>query len=257
MDYGEFIAIIEQQADVGRECAEKVSEAVLRTLAERIARGEARDLAAALPPEVAVWVHKDSPYAEKFDADEFVCRVAERAGSDATTATRYARAVLTALSRAVGSSEMKDVASELPKDFAPLLPVGPDVDVVSAPQFLKAVMSRTGLDQDRAQAATEAVLEVLAERVAGGDVDHLVMRLPLELHPPLRAGRAASGDTATGMSREDFVARVATREGVDRDAAHDHTQAVFAALREALPDEEFRHLDSQLGRDYNVLLVAR
>jgi len=257
VDYDEFIAIIEHQARMGRERAESAAQAVLRTLAERIARGEARDLAAALPPEAAPWVHKGSPDADGFDVDEFVRRVADRAGSDATTATLYTRAVFTALWRAVGSKEMEDVAAQLSRDFAPLLPVGPDVEIVSAQQFFEAVMNRTGLDQEGARAATHAALETLAERVAGGEVDDLIMRLPPELHPPRRAGRAASGGKATRMSREDFVARVAEREGVDRDTALDHTRAVFAALREALPDKEFHDLDSQLGSDYDVFLAHR
>jgi uncharacterized protein (DUF2267 family) len=50
---------------------------------------------------------------------------------------------------------------------------------------------------------------------------------------------------------------VADAEGVDPDTALDHTRAVFGALREALPDSEFRHLDSQLGSDYDVVLVQR
>jgi uncharacterized protein (DUF2267 family) len=257
VDYDDFTVIIEQQARLGRERAEQAAHAVLRTLAERIARGEARDLAAALPPEAAPWVHKDSQDAEGFDVDEFIRRVADRAGSDATTATLYTRAVFTALWRAVGSKEMEDVASQLSRDFAPLLPVGPDVEVVSALQFLEAVMNRTGLDQGGARAATHAVLETLAERVAGGEVDDLVMRLPLELHQPLEAGRAASGGKAQRMPLEKFVARVAEREGVDRDMARDHTRAVFAALREALPDKEFHDLDSQLGSDYDGLLAHR
>src|SRR4029453_3282988 len=132
---------------------------------------------------------------------------ADRAGTDATTATLYIRAVFTALWRAVGSKEMEDVAAQLSRDFAPLLPVGPDVEIVSEPQFTEAVMSRTGLDQQGARAATHAVLETLAERVAGGEVDDLVMRLPVELHPPLRAGRAPRGRGGPRVSRGGFLAR--------------------------------------------------
>jgi uncharacterized protein (DUF2267 family) len=182
MDYGEFISIIEQEAGVHGDQAERIAQAVLGTLAERISRGEARDLAAALPPGAAVWVHKPLPYAEGFDVDEFVRRVAERTGGDASAAARYARGVFAALWRAVGSKEMEDVTAELPKDFAPLLPIGPHVDVPPADRFVETVMDRTGLDRDHARAATDAVLEQLAARVAGGEVDHLIMRLPVELH---------------------------------------------------------------------------
>ena len=104
---------------------------MLQTLAERIDRGEARDLAARLPAEVAPWIATTSP-AEGFDVDEFVRRVAQREGVDEPTAYGHARAVLDALDRAVGPDELADVAAELSNDYAALLPRGPDVEIVGA-----------------------------------------------------------------------------------------------------------------------------
>jgi uncharacterized protein (DUF2267 family) len=48
---------------------------------------------------------------------------------------------------------------------------------------------------------------------------------------------------------------VAERGGVDHDRAHDHTRAVFATLRDVLPDKDFRDIDSQLPADYDVLFA--
>jgi uncharacterized protein (DUF2267 family) len=53
--------------------------------------------------------------------DEFVRRVAEREGTDPKTAREHARAVFTALGEAVAPGELRDMAAQLPKDFAPLL----------------------------------------------------------------------------------------------------------------------------------------
>lgn len=254
MDYEEFMRVVQVHADLAWEDAERAVRTVLETLGERIASGEARDLAEQLPPELSAYVMNDRD-AQGFDRDDFVRRVAEREGVDPATAERHVRAVFTAIWRAVGRQELSDVAAELSKDYAPLLPIGPDVDVVAYDTFIERVGERAGLDPDDARRAAEAVLETLAERIAGGEVQDLMVLLPDELHPALDRGVAASGGKATRMSLEDFVDRVAEREGVDHDRAHDTTRAVFTTLREALPDKEFRDIDSQLPAEYDVLLA--
>jgi uncharacterized protein (DUF2267 family) len=77
MDYEHFVTLVEQDLGVGRECAERAIRATLQTLAERIAAGEARDLAQELSDELAPWVATTTD-AEGFHVDEFVGRVAER-----------------------------------------------------------------------------------------------------------------------------------------------------------------------------------
>jgi uncharacterized protein (DUF2267 family) len=254
MSYEEFIRVIEVHAEIGWEEAERAARAVLETLSERISGGQARDLAERLPPEAAAYVVNLGD-AVGFDRDEFIRRVAEREDVDPRTAERHVRAVFTAIWRAVGRREMADVASELSRDYAPLLPVGPDVDVVSYDTFLERVADRAGVDGESARRAAEAVLETLAERIAGGEVQDLMVRLPDELHPPLERGDAESGGKATRMSLEEFVDRVAEREGADHDRAHDHTRAVFLTLKEALPDKDFRDIDAQLPAEYDVLIA--
>src|SRR4051794_20325073 len=182
MDAETFIAIVAEESGVDRERAEQAVRATLQTLGERIDRNEARELASQLPPEIAPWLATASP-AERFDADEFVRRVAQREGGVARAARRDAAAVLDALSRTVSRAEWDDMVAELPSGFAPLFPRGADIDAVDADTFLERVAERSGLDADGARRATEAVLETLAERIAGGEVDDLVERLPMELHP--------------------------------------------------------------------------
>jgi uncharacterized protein (DUF2267 family) len=254
VDYDQFLAVVEQQADLGREAAEQATRAVLQTLAERIAQGEARDLADELPAELAPWLFTDGD-AEGFHADEFLRRVADRENVDMATAQRHTRAVLTAIARSVSEDEYHDMVAELPRDFDPLLPEGPAVEVLSVEQFLQAVADRAGLDPQAARRATDAVLETLAERISGGEVADLVDELPRELQPALDRGNALSHGAARKMSLEDFVRHVAEREGVTPEEAREHARAVFATLREAVSEKEYLDTVDQLPDEYSALLA--
>jgi uncharacterized protein (DUF2267 family) len=255
MDYETFMTIAQGGAGITRDGAERATRATLQTLAERIDSGQARDLAEQLPPELAPWLATNSP-AEPFDLDEFLRRVAEREGTDVATASPHAEAVFTALGQAVGADELDDLAAELSSDYDPLLPRGRDVEVMPAETFWQRVAERAGLDADGARRASEAVLETLAERIAGGEVDDLIDRLPVALHAPLKRGRERSGGRATRMSVEDFVRRVAECEGVDPIHARAHARAVFVTLREAVGDDEFFDVTVQLPDEYLSALAS-
>lgn len=257
MDYRGFIQVTQREGVVDADLAERAARATLTTLAERLSSGQARDLLEQLPAEMKPWVHTKSD-AARFDVDEFLRRVAEREGVDVETAERHARAVFFALGQTVSADEIADIAEELPQDFEPLIAEAQRrfYGVVPAEEFLARVAERTGLDPDAARRATEAVLEVLAERIAGGEVDDLIPRLPLALHDPLRRGRAASGGDARRMPLDRFLGRIAELEGVDPFEASEHARAVFAALREAVGDDEFFDVTVQLPPDYGVLLPA-
>ena len=248
-EYERFITIVEQKAKLSRDEAEAATRATLQTLAERISAGQARDLAAQIPPELAPWLATIGG-AEPFDVDEFLRRVAEREGSDISRAERDARALFAALGRCVRRRD--ELASELPSDFGPLLDeLQWRFDhVVPAEVFLDKVADRAGLDRDGARRAVDAVLETLAERIAGGEVDDLIAQLPAVLHEPLKRGNALSNGAARPMSLDEFVLRIAEREGVVPGGALAHARAVFATLREALPEKEFLDITAQLPRDY-------
>jgi uncharacterized protein (DUF2267 family) len=258
-DYDGFIQMVADAAHIGRDDAVRATSATLKTLGERIVRGEADDLAAQLPPEIAPFLEKTEAAAEGFDFDEFVRRVSEREGVDLETAERHARAVFAALGRALTDEELEDLAAELPEDIRlRLLPKGTQrVEVMPFSAFVDRVAGRAGLDHDLARRATDAVLETLAERIAGGEVDDLIEDLPVELHPPLKRGKTASGGQATRMSLDEFVRRVAQREGVAFEQALEHSRAVLATLREAIPDSEFYDVAVHLPDEYDVVLARR
>jgi uncharacterized protein (DUF2267 family) len=259
-DHERFITTVQEAADLNREQAERAIRATLETLSERIAEGEARDLAAELPPEVAPHLGRKGP-AERFDVDEFLRRVAELEGVDVETADAHARAVFAALGQAVSAKELADLEAELPKDFAPLLPAGPHVDVLAADEFIQRVADRAGLHEDDAWRATQATLETLAERIAGGEVDDLVSRLAVRLHEPLKRGRERSGGEARRLGLDEFLHTVAAREGIeirdpdDLERVRDHVRAVLVTLREAVGDDEFFDATAQLPSEYFSVLA--
>jgi uncharacterized protein (DUF2267 family) len=253
LDRDRFIELVAQWADVGFDSAERAARATLEALGERIDRGEAQQVAEQLPPEVAPWVATTGP-AQGFDVDEFLRRVADREGVGIQEAERQARAVFQVL-RHVLEKEFDDVVAELPKDFAPLLGLPPVPEVTSAGVFLKRVSEHTGLAPDEAERATDAVLETLAERIAGGEVKDLIARLPARLHEPLKRGDEPTDGKAIRMSVEEFLLRVSDREGVSYDDARDHTRAVLTTLHEALGDEEWSDVTVELPREYDAVLA--
>jgi uncharacterized protein (DUF2267 family) len=252
----EFVTLVAQAARIGRDRAERAIQATLQTLAERIDPGEARKLADELPDELAPWLATTTP-AERFDVDEFLRRVGEREGAEVATAERHAEAVFLALERALSDKEFADLTAELPKDFLPLLPRGPEIEVISAESFMQRVADRAGIGEEEAQRATEAVLETLAMRIAGGEVDDLRVRLPIAFQPALDRGKELSGGKATRMKLDAFVRRVAKREGISADKAREHVSAVLSTLREAVGEQEFLDVTAQLPHDYTALIRPR
>jgi uncharacterized protein (DUF2267 family) len=57
------------------------------------------------------------------------------------------------------------------------------------------------------------------------------------------------------MTLDEFVGRVAEREGVSPDDALEHARAVLTTLREALPGDEVSDLLDELPRSYVEALL--
>lgn len=255
MDCETFLEIVEHEIRDSGDAPAKAVRATLETLGERIDRGLARRVAAQLPAELAPWIATLTP-ADSSDVDEFVSRVATREGVDLVVAVRHVRAVFGALARAIPADLWADIAAELPRSFTPLLPRGPYLEVVGADAFLREVADGAGLDLEDADRAADAVLETLSERIAGGEVDDLIERMPIEFHSALKRGRAAVRGQPKPMKLNKFIHTVADREGVAITEAALHTRAVFLALRELLDEEEFRDIAGQLPSDYVELLTG-
>ncbi|MER7889436.1 DUF2267 domain-containing protein [Micromonospora sp. NPDC094482] len=124
-----FFDKVAARAGVPDDTARALSEATLRTLAERISGGEAADLAGHVAHELRPLLARaaqEEP--EVFAYDEFLRRVAERAGVGPQLAERGAGAVLQTLHRVVGHREFERALAQLPTEIQALaqpVPQGP------------------------------------------------------------------------------------------------------------------------------------
>jgi uncharacterized protein (DUF2267 family) len=256
VDREEFYEIVQTMGGVDRDGAELATEATLRTLAERIDRGEAIDLVEQLPPEIGPLLHT-SHGAEGFGLEEFLERVAKREdAADLETARRHARAVLAALQRSVSDDEYADLVAELPRDFADLLPVGEDIRLATEAELVDEVASRADIDHDTVRRLVEAVLETLAERIAPGEVDDLIVASDIGLRPVLLRGKQTATPRTRRMNADEFLDRVAERTGIDPLDLRELVRNVFAALHSVLGDEEFRDIVAQLPPEFDPLWVG-
>ena len=116
----QFIAEVRNLAELDtNEDAKKAIRATLETLKERLAGNEPSNLAAQLPPEIAVFVEGEGGR-EAFSVQEFYERVAEKEGANSEEAVKHARAVATVLQTAVTGGELEDVRSQLGNDYEEL-----------------------------------------------------------------------------------------------------------------------------------------
>ncbi|WP_214367775.1 DUF2267 domain-containing protein [Pseudonocardia sp. H11422] len=263
--YPEFSKTVERVAGVPAEEAEPAACLTLQMLARRISEGEAADLAEHLPARLRRCLAYEGPQ-EKFGLQDFLHRIGQHLNTDRPTAERVAVGVFAALLQAVGRKEFHDMRSQLPRDFQPLLdqavaaaPAPPVDDEhpparFSLPEFLDRIVRR-GVEPDRAQHAAEAVLEILALRITGGEVDDLIPLVPRELRPALRRGMKLGGGRGMRMPLEDFLVEIAKREHVDYDVALQHARAVLATLHESIGDKEFADLVAQLPNEYRWMLL--
>lgn len=123
MQFDEFIGQVQHRARLAsRGEAERVTRAVLETLAERLAGGEAKDLAAQLPMIVKDYI-LEYPHAgagQHMKLRDFYNRIAERLHAPMPEAAFWARAVMSVVQEAVSAGEMEDVRHQLGEEFAQL-----------------------------------------------------------------------------------------------------------------------------------------
>lgn len=198
------------------------------------------------------------------DYQEIIERVAKREDVDIETAFLHARAVFAALGRALSPETVSHLAASLPKTFSPLVAEaqGRLLDIMPAGQFWARAGQRLGADETAARHVTEAVLETLAERIAAGQAEDLIAQLDPLLHPPLRRGMSSAKPGGRRIALEEFLRRVAAREGADVDEAgladriSVHVRAVLATLAEAVSDKEWFDVTAELPAEYSSVIPA-
>jgi uncharacterized protein (DUF2267 family) len=118
--------------------------------------------------------------------------------------------------------------------------------------FIRIVEQTAGISREEAEKATEATLRTLSERITGGEASDLAAFLPEEVRPWL----TWTAEPAEAFDFDEFLDRIAQREGVDRDTAFEHARAVLQALSVAVAPGELFDMVAQLPRDFRRLLGA-
>jgi uncharacterized protein (DUF2267 family) len=116
----------------GPDAARRVTEAVLETLAERIAAGVVEDLVARLDPllhpPLRRGIASSGPAARRMPLAALLRRVAGRESADVDEAGlvdvvfKHVRAVFATLAEAVDAEEWFDMIAELPAEYSGLIP---------------------------------------------------------------------------------------------------------------------------------------
>ncbi|ADD07364.1 DUF2267 family protein (plasmid) [Natrialba magadii ATCC 43099] len=120
MNYKAFIGQVQHRlefAQLGQ--AVRATRAVLTTLGERLHEGEATDLASPLPMEIDRYV-TTAEHGQRFDYQEFLDRVADRANVDRSDANYYAQQIVAVVADVVPPGNIEKIENQLPDDFNPL-----------------------------------------------------------------------------------------------------------------------------------------
>lgn len=118
-------------------------------------------------------------------------------------------------------------------------------------EFMGKVQHRAHFDSlDPAVRATRATMNTLAERMRGNEPKDLAAQLPGEIAEYLHTEKAGEGER---FDLDEFIRRVAEREGVPVNQATHHAQVVMGTLTEAVSFGEVTDVLQQLPEDYGVL----
>jgi uncharacterized protein (DUF2267 family) len=131
MNYDEFLRRVQENANLeDRAAAERVTEATLATLGERLYRTTVDNFSAPLAKPLQAFFYQRQPpentrqEIDRFDLEEFYTRVSARAGVGFQQARQQAGAVVAVLEEALSPSHMEMLRSELPAEYGRLLPKG-------------------------------------------------------------------------------------------------------------------------------------
>lgn len=158
---------------------------------------------------------------------------------------RTVRCVFAAVCEHAGD-ELANAADQLPPEYEVVVEPG---DRPIAGTFVEAVREEIALG-DEAEAAAEATLRVLGQRLSQGQAEDLAAYLQGDAAGWLLA--SASTDPEA-FSRSEFVQRVAGAAHVSGDRAREYVAAVATALEAVVPDRELARAVEQLPDEYAEL----
>ena len=105
--------------------AVRATRCTLGVLSQRLAGGEAKDLASQLPEEIGLYLFQaEAGQGQQFSAEEYLDRVATCEGANKPDSIFHTRVVLEVLREAVSGGQFDHVLDQLPSDFEPLFTAG-------------------------------------------------------------------------------------------------------------------------------------
>ncbi|MEU7765678.1 DUF2267 domain-containing protein [Nocardia sp. NPDC049190] len=121
MEAEEIFRTVADRASLSREEAADLTRAVLLTVADRLSRGEIRELRLRLPAPLDESLSRSRRTLDKFGLDEFLRRISGRTGLNADETSRGVSAVLTVLRDANIGNTFDHAMSQLPSEFRQLV----------------------------------------------------------------------------------------------------------------------------------------
>lgn len=148
----EFSERVRERTDLSSTAAARdFSSATMRTLGERLAAGEAEQLAGGLPDDIAGPLTTAGSDAEAFPPSEFVERVTTRADVGTDDTYDHVDAVRQTLSEHVTAGQWNDVETQLPPAYDPLV----DFNEEAVGERTDTVEERTVAVEERIRASGE------------------------------------------------------------------------------------------------------
>jgi uncharacterized protein (DUF2267 family) len=200
----EFLQRIEAELAADHATAERTARGVFTALWKAVGPDEFADMRAQLPRDfeplldAAVGAAEprpriDTPQSPAVTLDEFLDRVAERAGLDRETARRAAEAVLEVLARRITRGEVEDLEPFLPPELREAMergrPPGPATNIpMSLDEFLDRLARLEHVDRANATKHARAVMHVLREVVGPKEWHDTLAQLPGEYRILLKQG---------------------------------------------------------------------
>jgi uncharacterized protein (DUF2267 family) len=248
MKYNDIVAKTGQRAHIPEQQADAAIRATLQALSEQASSKQFNDLLEQLPKQLKKMETTASGTGQQRSLEDFTTRVGELSGLDISEAGEEIKAVVTTLVETVSHDQVEDLFAELPPEFMDLLP--PDGARPTAEDFLGQVRQAGGLaSTDEAANAIRATLSTLADRITAGQAQDIALHLPAEFRTHL----AGSPEQAAAFDRTTFLDRIATAEQTDQSTAERHARAVLTAVRETVPQREFKDTLGQLPSDIGRL----
>lgn len=236
--------------------------AVVSSLLERLTRGQAHELIAALPEAVqplfahCLEVRESEAGPKRIHAPELLDRVGDRLAIAPSAAELVTVTVFCALQRVLPQEVVANVAHQLPGDLqdlwrAPQPPREPiTTDVELRKQVLENIEQSGALPAHvPATAAFSAVMCLLGQRISGGEARHLLLGLPKPLRSIVERCILHEESTLLTFGAEELEAGVADHLHTSLDDAARIVPAVFDAVRRVLTPEEIEHVGCQLPAD--------